>query len=117
YPQLLKFQKWIVVGDSPGDRQEQTVAERQHVGLEAKGDAPPALVPGELEGVADNALRGRPGHDAQAFDHAGYDVMFLPGIKPLGILADHDEIDILIRNSDARQGAHGPDTGVQVERL
>ena len=56
---LLEFEEGIIVGDGPRGRQEQAVAQRHHVGLVAERDAPPALLPGQLEGEADNALRRR----------------------------------------------------------
>ena len=56
---LLEFQEGVIVGHRPGCRQEQAVAQGQDVGLVAEGDAPPALLPGQLEGVANDALGRR----------------------------------------------------------
>ena len=57
----------------------------------------PALVAGQLEGIADDAFGRRLRDDAQALDHAGNDDVLLAGIQALGVFADDDEIDVADR--------------------
>ena len=40
-----------------------------------------------------------------------------PGVKPLGVLANDDEIDVLVGRLHAGQRAHGPHAGVEIESL
>ena len=63
------------------------------------------LVAGQLEGEPDDPLGRRPRDEPQALDHAGHDLVLQPGVQPLGVLADDDEIDVLVRRLHARQRA------------
>ena len=72
---------------------------------------------GQLEGVAHDPLGRRPRDEPQALDHAGHDDVLQPGVQPLGVLADDDQVDVLVGRLDARQRADGADAGVQVESL
>ena len=112
---LLELQKGVIVGHRPRRRQEQTVAQRQHVVLVTEGDPAPALRPCQLEGVADDALRRHLGNDAQTLHHAGNDDVFQAGVQPLRVLADDNEIDAVVGHLDAWQGRHGPHAGEQVK--
>src|SRR5207253_5556689 len=115
--QLFEFEKRIITCHTPRGLQEQAVALRNNVRLVAKGDAAPALVPRQFKGKADDALRRRARHDAQALDDAGDDVVLESGIEPLGVFADYNKVDILERDLNARQRMHRPHTGIEVESL
>jgi hypothetical protein len=40
-----------------------------------------------------------------------------PRVEILGVLAKNDEVDVLVGRRDPREGAHGTETDVEIERL
>jgi hypothetical protein len=70
-----------------------------------------------LEGVARDPLAGGARDDLDALGGVRADAMLDPGVQVLGVLADDDEIDVLVARLDALHGQRRADVGVQLERL
>ena len=47
----------------------------------------------------------------------GDDLVLDAAVEALGVLADDDQVDVLVARLDARQGPHRPHGGVEVELL
>ncbi len=70
-----------------------------------------------VEGELRDARRRRLGDDLQALDHARHHLVLEPGVEVLGVLADDDEVDVLVARRHRRDVPHRPQVGVEVERL
>ena len=106
-----------LVGDFAGTLKEQAVSHAHHVGLVAEGHFAAPLIASQFERIAHDPLRRGARNHAQTFHDTGHDDVLQPGIEPLGVLADDNEIDILERRLHSRQGLHRPHTGIKVQPL
>src|SRR6185369_10067935 len=101
------------------DVEEQAVRVLEDVGLVHERDALALVAAGELERVAHDALR------AVARDHRDRlrrhpprpDVVLDARVDVLGVLAHHDEVDVVVAARHARDGAHRPHVGEEIEVL
>ena len=127
----------VVLGHAPGDLQEEAVGELHDVGLVARRDlrAPPS--PGFLEREPDDALTAEPAdgldRDAavladasaggvlhephQLLDRNGSHLELEAGVHALGVLADHDQVDLVVHAGHPRIQAARTDVGVQISVL
>ena len=77
----------------------------------------PAVRDRVLEGEAGDPLRRGAGDDLDALGGVAADHVLDAGVEVLGVLADDDEVDVLVAGLEALHRAGGPEVGVEVERL
>lgn len=80
------------------------------------GDVRAAVGLGVLEGVAGDAGRGVVGDELDRLDDAVDDLVLDARVLALGVFADDDRVDIVVRRLVALDRAAGADVGVEVER-
>ena len=76
-----------------------------------------AVRDGVLEGEAGDPLRRGPGDDLDALGGVGADHVLDPGVEVLGVLADDDEVDVLVARVEALDRARRAQVRVEAERL
>src|SRR5262249_22296567 len=91
---VLEFGKFPV--RAPHTLQEKAVGQFHDVGFVDSGDlfAPVGL--GVEEGEAPDPQAGRLGDDLQALDDAGDDDVFQAGVEVFAVLADDDQVDVVV---------------------
>ena len=107
----------VVGADSVEGVDEGAVGQGKHRALVADGDAAAALEAGVLEGPAGDALAGFGARDLQRDDGARGDLVLDAGVKPLGVLAQDHDVDVVVAGAHPRQAHDGPPPGEQVEAL
>ncbi len=107
----------VVRRDRPTALEEEPVGQFHDVGLVDRGDRVTVVRDGVVEREARDPLRGGPGDDLDALGGITADHVLDAGVEVLGVLADDDEIDVLVAGVEALHGARGSQVGVQVERL
>jgi len=70
-----------------------------------------------LEGPAADALAGPTGAHLEGDHRVGVDAVLDAGVEVLGVLAEHDEVDVFVGCLDPWQGHHRAVADVQVEGL
>ncbi len=101
----------------PRALKKQAVGEFHDIGFMHRRDFLAPVGARVVEGEAGNSRGRLLSDDFQAFHHPRYDFMFDTRIKPLGIFAHDDEIDVFIARLDARKILDGPEVSVKVEAL
>jgi hypothetical protein len=81
------------------------------------GDLAPAVGDRVVEGEPGDPLGGGAGDDLDALRGIGPDHVLDPGVEVLGVLADDDEVDVLVARLQPPDAARRPEIGVQPERL
>ena len=107
----------VVGGDRPAALEEQPVGQLHDVGLVDGRDLAPAVGDRVLEGVPGDPLRRRAGDDLDALGGVLADHVLDAGVQVLGVLADDDQVDVVVAKVEALHRARRADVGVQVERL
>ena len=93
------------------------IGQLHDVGFVHHGDLLPASIARVLKSpVGDSPGRGL-GRDLEARHDAFGDFVFDAAVEPLGVLPNHDEIDVLVPRLDAGQVANRTDGSVEVEPL
>src|SRR5437588_1124013 len=114
---LLELEKRVIIRHRSRGTQEQAVALRQHIGLVAEGDAPPALMARQLESKAHYALRRRARDNPQALHHAWDHDMLQAGVETFGVFTNDNEVDVAEWNGNAGERVHRPDAGIEFQTL
>ena len=115
---VLELDPALVVGrDGPAALEEQPVGQLHDVGLVHGRDLVPAVGDRVLEGEAGDPLRRRAGDDLDALGGVVADHVLDAGVQVLGVLADDDQVDVLVARVEALHRAGRAEVGVQVERL
>ena len=86
----------VVLGDRPAALEEQAVGQLHDVRLVDGGDLAPAVGDRVLEREPGDPLRGRAGDDLDALRGVRPDHVLDAGVEVLGVLADDDEVDVLV---------------------
>src|SRR5262250_1529033 len=77
-----------------------------------------AMVPARvLKSEFRDARAGLFGHDLQALDHAGDDLMFQSRVEPFGVFANDNQIDVGISCGNVRQVPDGSEVRIEFELL
>ena len=90
-----------VGGDGPAALEEQAVGQLHDVRLVDGRDLAPAVGDGVVEGEAGDPLRRGAGDDLDALRGVGADHVLDAGVQVLGVLADDDEVDVLVARLEA----------------
>ena len=115
---ILELDPAVVVGrDGPAALEEQPVRELHDVRLVDGRDLAPAVRHRVLEGVAGDPLGRRAGDDLDALGGIGADHVLDAGVQVLGVLADDDQVDVVVARFDADHRLRRPEVRVQAERL
>ena len=134
---LLVLDVAVAPGHFPCRREEKAVGELEDVVLGDGGDFPSSVLAGVLEGEAGDASRARLADDlerqARVVPDAAHARRFgqFPdlldrrvalleldaAVEVLVVLADDDEVDVLVARADARVALGGAEAGVEVEHL
>ena len=107
----------VVRGDRPAALEEQAVGQLHDVRLVDGGDLVPAVGDGVVEGEPGDPLRRGAGDDLDALRGVGADHVLDAGVEVLGVLADDDEVDVLVARLEALDRPRRAEVGVQPERL
>ena len=107
----------VVGGDRPAALEEQAVGQLHDVGLVDGRDLVAAVGDGVLEREAGDPLGGGAGDDLDALRGIRADHVLDAGVEVLGVLADDDEVDVLVARLEALDRSRRAQVGVQVERL
>lgn len=105
----------VVLGDFLCHIKEKTVAHLHDGGLVDNADLLAANLVGLLEGEAQDALRRLPGDELDALNNTVDHDMLDTRVLALGVLADQDGVDVIVRCLEAGDRAAGPQVGEEVE--
>ena len=81
-----------------------------------RGDLAAPVADRVLERVARDALAGGAGDDLDALRRVGPDAVLDPRVEVLGVLANDDQVDVLVSGLDALHAPGGTHIGVELER-
>ena len=107
----------VVRGDGPAALEEQPVGQLHDVGLVDGRHLVPAVGDRVLEGVSGDPLGRGAGDDLDALGGVGADHVLDAGVQVLGVLADDDQVDVLVARLDASHRLGRSQVGVQPEGL
>src|SRR5205814_1410281 len=107
----------VRASDALARAEEEAVAQFEDVRFMDASDALAALATGRVEGEAGDSLGGGFSDHAQALDNAGHDLVLQSAIKPFGVFADDDQVDVFIARRYAGERLGGPVVGVELEPL
>ena len=107
----------VLGGDGPAALEEEPVGQLHDVGLVDGRDLVPAVGDRVLEGVPGDPLRRLAGDDLDALRGIAADHVLDAGVEVLGVLADDDQVDVLVARLEALHRARRAQVGVQAERL
>ena len=106
-----------VCRDRPAALEEEPVGQLHDVRLVHGRDLAPAVRDGVFEGVAGDPLGRRTGDDLDALRGVRADHVLDAGVQVLGVLADDDQVDVVVARLDAAHRLRRPEVGVQAECL
>ena len=104
----------VLGGDRPATLEEEAVGQLHDVGLVDGGHLVAAVGDRVLEGEPGDPFRGLAGDDLDALGGITADHVLDPGVEVLGVLADDDEIDILVARVEPLHRARRAQVRVQV---
>ena len=107
----------VLGGDRPATLQEQAVRELHDVGLVDGRDLAPPVGDRVLEGEAGDPLGSRPGDDLDALGGIRADHVLDSGVEVFGVLADDDQVHVVVAGLEARDGPDGSEVRVQPQSL
>ena len=107
----------VVLRDGPARLEEQAVGQLHDVCLVHGRDLVPAVGDRVIEGEARDPLGCGAGDDLDALGGVGTDPVLDARVQVLGVLADDDQVDVLVARLDALHRPRRAQVRVQVERL
>ena len=115
---VLELDLALVAGrHGPAALEEQAVRELHDVGLVDGRDLVPAVGDRVVEGEPGDPLGRLAGDDLDALGGVATDHVLDAGVEVLGVLADDDEVDVLVARLEALDRPGGPQVGVQPQDL
>ena len=112
---LFEFDLRVFLGGLPAALKEQAVGHPHNVGFVNGGDLGPAVGFGIFEGELSHASGGVLCDQFDTLDHAVDDLVLDARVFSLGVLADGDQIDVVVQGLVAFDGFAGSHVGVQTE--
>ena len=116
-PVLERDPAVVLGGDRPTALEEEAVGQLHDVRLVDRRDLAAPVRHGIVEGEPGDPLGGGPGDDLDALSRVRADHVLDAGVEVLGVLADDDEIDVLVAGLETLDRASRSEVGVQPERL
>ncbi len=107
----------VLGGDGPAALEEEAVRQLHDVRLVDRRDLAAAVGDGIVEREPGDPLRRCAGDDLDALRGVGSDHVLDARVEVLGVLADDDEVDVVVARLEALDGARRPEVGVEPERL
>lgn len=112
---MVELDIWEFLGHLTSGVQEQTVGHLHDGGLVHDADLLLVHRASVLEGETEDPLRCLAGNELDALDDTIHHNVLNSGVFTLGVLADEDGVDVLVRSLAPRDGTAWADVGKKVE--
>ena len=112
---FLVLQLRIFLGHLAAAVQEKSVAPFHDIRLVDRGDFAAVLRRGIVERRLGNSYRRSPRDDFERLDDAGHDLMLESGVLAFSVLANHDDVDVIVARLQSRDASARPEVRVELK--
>src|SRR5262249_51076772 len=115
--QVIRLDLRIIARDLAEAVEEEAVGHLHYVRLVDRGDFLAPFAAGVIKRKPSDSTGGPVGNDFQTLNYSRNDLVFESGVEILGVLADDDEVDVLVAARDALERLDRPQVSVEIERF